>query len=127
MASKRYIVVVDDDRRVRESIESVVESAGHAPLTFVSAEEFLGSNELDRASCVITDVRMSGMHGIELQRRIRARHPLLPVIFITAHDDEGIRRQAFEGGATDFMYKPFDGADLLGAISRALYEAFVTS
>jgi FixJ family two-component response regulator len=100
-----------------------VESAGHAPLLFASAEEFLHSSELDVTSCVITDVRMSGMDGIELQRRIRARHPLLPVIFITGHDDAGIRRRAIEGGAADFMHKPFDGADLLGAIHRALYKS----
>lgn len=123
MTSQRYIVVVDDDRRVRESVQRVVESAGYAPLTFASAEEFLQSNALGSASCVIADVRMSGIDGIELQRHIRARQPLLPVVFITAHDDDGIRRQAFEGGAAGFMHKPFDGADLLRAISRAVKES----
>jgi FixJ family two-component response regulator len=123
MSSDRSIVVVDDDRRVRESIQSVAESAGYAPRTFASAEELLESDALDQTRCVIADVRMSGIDGLELQRRIRARRPRLPVIFITAHDDDGVRRQAFEGGAADFLCKPFDGAELLGALSRALQRS----
>jgi FixJ family two-component response regulator len=123
MADAGYIVVVDDDRRVRESIHSVVESAGHEPLTFASGEDFLHSLALDRARCVIADVVMPGMSGVELQRRLRSQHPRMPVIFITGHDDDEIRRQAIEGGAVGFMYKPFDGADLLSAISLALSES----
>jgi FixJ family two-component response regulator len=122
MAEKQIVVGVDDDFRVRESIESLVESAGYMPRVFSSAEEFLGSGALGEATCVITDVRMPGIDGVELQRRIRLQRPNMPVIFISAHFEDEIRRRALEGGAADFMYKPFDAADLLRAIDRALNE-----
>ena len=114
------VVGVDDDIRMRESIESLVESAGFASLLFPSAEEFLKSGKLAEVSCLITDVRMSGMDGIELQRRVRFDRPQLPVIFISGHHDDEIRRQALEGGAFAFMYKPFDPGDLLAAVKRAM-------
>jgi FixJ family two-component response regulator len=114
------VVGVDDDFRVRESIESLVESAGFAPLVFSSAEEFLQSGKLAGATCLITDVRMPGMDGIELQRRVRLERPELPIIFITAHYDDEIRRRALGGGAIEFLYKPFDGENLLRVIDRAL-------
>ena len=79
------VAAVDDDFRIRESIASLLESAGYAPVVFSSAEEFLGSGTLSAATCVITDVRMPGMDGIELQRRIRLERPTLPVILISAH------------------------------------------
>jgi FixJ family two-component response regulator len=120
--TKPIVVGVDDDVRVRESIESLVESAGYASLVFGSAEEFLQSGTLATASCLIADVRMPGMDGIKLQRRVRLERPRLPVIFISAHNDDDIRRRALDGGAVDFLYKPFDAADLLGAIDRALNE-----
>ena len=125
MASEVIPVVaaVDDDFRVRESIESLLESAGYAPILFASAEEFLRSGMLATATCVITDVRMPGMDGIELQRRIRLVRPGLPVILISAHYDDGIRQKAIEEGALEFLYKPFDGADLLRIIQSALTQA----
>ena len=119
-ARDNIVVAVDDDFRVRESIESLIESAGYTPLVFASAEEFLASGKLAIASCVITDVRMPGMGGVELQRRIRAERPPLPIIFITAHYDEGVRLQALSEGAAVFMYKPFGPVDLLSAIDRVL-------
>jgi FixJ family two-component response regulator len=119
-AKKHVVVGVDDDFRVRESIESLVESAGYATRVFASAEEFLQSGTLAAATCLITDVRMREMDGIELQRRIRLEHPKLPVIFISAHHDEKTRRRALEDGAVGFLYKPFDGVDLLEAIKVAL-------
>src|SRR6266404_9324648 len=118
--AKHVVVGVDDDFRVRESIESLVESAGFATLVFSSAEAFLQSGRLAEATCLITDVRMPGMDGIELQRRVRLERPKLPVIFISAHHDDEIRQRAFDGGAVEFMYKPFDAADLLRAIDRGL-------
>ncbi len=118
--AKHIVVGVDDDFRVRESIESLVESAGYAPLVFPSAEEFLQSGTLAGATCLITDVRMPGMDGIELQRRIRLERPELPVIFISAHYDDATRRRALGGGAVDFLNKPFDAAHLLEAIQTAL-------
>jgi FixJ family two-component response regulator len=124
VASVIHIVVaVDDDFRVRESLESLVESAGYEPIVFSSAEEFLRSGTLTAATCVITDVRMPGMDGIELQRRIRLARPELPVIFISAHDSTETRQRALDEGAVDFLYKPFNAADLLAAIQAALARA----
>ncbi|MEI9976771.1 MAG: response regulator [Ignavibacteriota bacterium] len=89
----------DDDFRVRESIESLVASAGHTPLVFASAEEFLQSGAPALAICLITDVRMPGIDGLELlQRRVRLQHPGLAVIFITAHYDDEIRKRALSQG-----------------------------
>jgi FixJ family two-component response regulator len=119
-ATRHVVVGVDDDFRVRESIESLVESAGYAPRVFASAEEFLQSGILSGATCLITDVRMRGMDGIELQRRIRLERPKLPVIFITAHYDDETRKRALNEGAVRFLYKPFDAVDLLEAIQAAL-------
>jgi FixJ family two-component response regulator len=119
--SARHIVAaVDDDYRVRESIESLVASAGHTPLVFASAEEFLQSGAPASAICLITDVRMPGIDGLELQRRVKLQYPRLPVIFITAHYDNEIRQRALSQGAAGFLHKPFDAADLLGAIDLAL-------
>jgi FixJ family two-component response regulator len=122
MASEVIPVVaaVDDDFRVRESIQSLLESAGYAPLVFSSAEEFLQSGTLATATCVISDVRMPGMDGIELQRRIRLERPTLPVILISAHYNAEVRQTAIDEGAVDVLYKPFDAANLLKIIQSAL-------
>jgi FixJ family two-component response regulator len=122
-AAEQFVVAVDDDFRVRESIESLVESAGYAPLMFASAEAFLESGALARATCLITDVRMPGMNGIELQRRIRMQRPKLPVIFISAHNDDEIQRRAFDEGAAGFLHKPFDAGELLEAVRLALTDS----
>ena len=123
--AKRIIVTVDDDRRVRDSMQAVMESAGYASILFASAKEFLQSGTLARAACLIADVGMSGIDGLERQRRVRLERPQLPVIFITAHDDDDIRQQALQGGAVDFMCKPFDAADLLDTIEETLSEPFL--
>jgi FixJ family two-component response regulator len=114
------VAPVDDDRRVRESVQSVLESAGYEALTFESAEAFLESGALSSVTCVIADVRLPGMDGTELQRRIRRERRQLPVIFITAHDDDDVRRQALRDGAVTVLVKPFDGGDLLEHIARAM-------
>ncbi|HWF47560.1 MAG TPA: response regulator [Bryobacteraceae bacterium] len=121
-ATRHIVVGVDDDFRVRESIESLMESAGYAPRVFGSGEEFLRSGALGGATCLITDVRMPGMDGIELQRRVRLERPKLPVIFITAHHDEQIRKRALDEGAVGVLYKPFDASDLLKAIEAVLAD-----
>jgi len=121
--AEQVVVGVDDDFRIREAITSLVESAGYASRVFSSAEEFLQSGTLAGTNCLITDVRMSGMDGIELQRRARLVRPELPIIFISAHRDDDIRQQALDGGAVDFMFKPFDAAGLLGVIDRALKQS----
>jgi FixJ family two-component response regulator len=124
MASMTAIVVgVDDDRRVLESLDSLMATAGYVVLLFSSAEDFLQSGRLVAASCVIADVRMPGMDGIEMQRRIRVERPELPIIFISAHCDDDVRRQALDGGAIEFLHKPFDPVHLLTTIGHALKPA----
>ena len=120
---KHLVVGVDDDFRLRESLKSLVESAGYAAATYSSAEEFLQSGALAGAACLVTDVRMPGMNGIELQRRIRLERPELPIIFISAHQDDEARERALDEGAIRFLYKPFDGAELLRTIEAALKGA----
>lgn len=117
--SDLVVATVDDDRRVRESVRSVLESAGYSAVTFESAETFLLSGALWNVTCVIADVRLPGMDGSELQRRIRREREELPVILITAHDDEHVRRTALRDGAVAFLLKPFDGGDLLDHVARA--------
>jgi len=120
----RHVVVgVDDDYRVRESIASLVESAGYAPSVFSSAEQFLESGSVAGAACVITDVRMPGIDGLELARRIRLCNPRLPIIFISAHYDDRVRQRALEEGAIGFLFKPFDAVELLDAIHAALVDS----
>ena len=114
------VAAVDDDFRVRESMTSLLESAGYAPVAFSSAEQFLQSGTLAVATCVITDVRMPGMDGIELQRRIRLERPTLPVILISAHYNAEVRQKAIDEGAIDVLYKPFDATELLKTIQSAL-------
>jgi FixJ family two-component response regulator len=114
------VVGVDDDRRVLESLDSLMATAGYVVLLFSSAEDFLQSGRLVAAACVIADVRMPGMDGIEMQRRIRVARPELPIIFISAHCDDAVRRQALDGGAIGFLHKPFDPVDLLAIIGDAL-------
>ena len=114
------VVSVEDDRRVLDSLAMLMESAGYTPQSFTSAEQFLQSPALAAAACVIADVRMPGLDGLELQRRIRLVRPELPVILISAHSDDAVRDRALRAGATAFFDKPFDCAALLAAISKAL-------
>ena len=116
------VVSVDDDRRVLDSIAMLMESAGYAPQSFISAGEFLQSPALEAASCVIADVRMPGLDGLELQRRIRLVRPELPIILMSAHDDDAVRNRALGDGVSAFFDKPFDCAALLTTISKALSE-----
>lgn len=120
---RQIVVAVEDDRRVRESVESLIESAGYVPVTFSSGEEFLRSGSLAAATCVITDVRMPGMDGIEVQRRIRLERPELPVIFISGRYNAETRQKAFDEGAVEFLYKPFEALGLLEVIQTALTNA----
>lgn len=120
-AETEYLIVgVDDDYRVRESLASLLESAGYRSSMFASAEDFLRSQDLSNADCLVTDLRMPGMDGLELARSIRAKRPTLPIIFISAHFEEVSRRMALEQGALGFLYKPFVTAELLELIRSAL-------
>jgi FixJ family two-component response regulator len=116
------VVSVDDDRRVLDSIAMLMESAGYTPQSFTAAEAFLQSPALASAACVTADVRMPGVDGLELQRRIRLVRPELPVIFISAHGDDAVRDRALRDGATAFFGKPFDCAALLTAITKTLSQ-----
>ena len=120
IAERSLVSVVDDDESVREALWGLVRSVGFAVSTFASAEEFVNSNQLGNADCLILDVCMPGMSGIELQRQLVAGHSAVPVIFITAHEDEGLRAQALRGGAEAFLIKPFSEEALLNAIHSAL-------
>ena len=116
---RRTVVVVDDDPRVRQSLDSLLSSAGIEVRVFSSGAQVLESDALADAGCLITDVRMPGMDGWELFRSTAATHPLLPIIFVTAHQDEEALRRALDGGAFAFLYKPFDGEELLGTVEAA--------
>ena len=120
--SNPIVAAVDDDRRVRDSVQSVLESAGYDARAFESGEAFLDSGILSEVACVIADVRLPGIDGIELQSRIRHERPELPIVFVTAHDDDDVRRRAMRDGAIAFMLKPFDGGELLEHIARATHE-----
>jgi FixJ family two-component response regulator len=120
MSNLSLISVVDDDTSVRESLQCLIRSFGFAVEAFASAEEFLNSGHLPNTRCMILDVRMPGMSGLELQRRVAASHREVPVIFITAHGDEAARSQALKNGAVDYLLKPFRDEALLHAIHAAL-------
>jgi FixJ family two-component response regulator len=113
----RTVAIVDDDQRLLESLEELLESAGHAARTFSSAEALLNSNVLTEIDCLITDVGMPGMDGFELQRLVRERHPDLPVILITGRHEIAELPQAKH---SRFFRKPFDGRSLLASIGDAL-------
>lgn len=114
------ISVVDDDDSVRESLRGLIRSVGFAVEVFPSAEEFLKSDCLDNTDCLILDVRMPAMNGLELQRELVECGREIPVVFITAHGDGNARVQALKDGAVDFLLKPFREEALLGAINAAL-------
>ena len=118
--AKPRVSVVDDDESVREALTGLLRSAGFGAEGYASAEGFLRSGRLDDTECLILDVRMPGMGGIELQRHLSAAGHKIPVIFITAHGDEQTRAQAFGANVVDFLAKPFSDEALLAAIDRAL-------
>jgi FixJ family two-component response regulator len=115
------ISIVDDDDSVRESLDGLLRSVGFAVKAFASAEEFLNSDHLRDIDCLLLDVRLPGMNGIELHRHLVAHHCEIPVIFITAHgSEEGVRSQAFQNGAVDYLIKPLSEDTVLNAIHKAL-------
>ena len=121
MVKVPLIYVVDDDESVRESLDGLLRSVGFAVKAFASAEEFLNSNHLRDIDCLLLDVRLPGMNGIELHRHLVATHCEIPVIFITAHGSEqGVRSQAFRNGAVDYLTKPLSEDTVLNAVHKAL-------
>jgi FixJ family two-component response regulator len=114
------IAIIDDDASVRASTSSLVRSHGYAAHTFGSAEEFLQSDRVNDTSCVISDVRMPGMSGVELQGYLISRGRRLPFIFMTAFPEETDYARAMEAGATGFLIKPFDGPRLMVFVHTAV-------
>jgi FixJ family two-component response regulator len=114
------ISIVDDDDSVRESLSGLIRSVGFDVRVFASAEAFLNSRGRSDTDCVILDMRMPGMSGLELQRRLAGEQFFVPVIFITAHGDEEARARALKGGAVEYLLKPFSEEALLRAIDAAL-------
>lgn len=120
MSSPPMISIIDDDESVRVATESLVRSLGLTARTFASAEAFLESALVGNTACVITDVQMPGMSGLELQSVLRSKGDTTPLIFITAFPEERIRRQVDAAGAIGFLAKPFDGSAMIACIDRAL-------
>jgi FixJ family two-component response regulator len=114
------VSIIDDDESVRAATQCLVRSMGYAARTFASAEEFLRSPYVSETSCVIADVQMPTMSGLELQSRLRADGNDTPIIFITAFPEEKLRTRALEGGAVGFLSKPFDGQVLIDCLTTAL-------
>ena len=119
--SKRSLLsVVDDDEMLRESLPELLREFGFAARAFSSGQEFLSSNYVDETRCLILDVAMPEMSGLDLQQELKRRGQAIPIIFISGHKDENIRKQAFRQGAVTFLYKPFSDSDLLEAVNAAL-------
>ncbi|MPZ38297.1 MAG: response regulator [Rhizobiales bacterium] len=117
------IAIIDDDVSVRTATSRLVRSLGYHPHTFASADDFLRSQHVSDAWCVLADVQMPGMTGIELQNLLRAQGRTIPMIFITAFFEESIKTRALEAGAVAFLSKPFDGKALVDCIDTALGQS----
>jgi len=115
------ISIVDDDESMREAIQSLLRSVGFRAKTFASGEQFLQSDQIENTACLILDVRMPGMSGLDLQRRLMATECRIPIVFVTAHGEEEARSRALQEGAVDFLLKPFSEEALLNAIQAALH------
>jgi FixJ family two-component response regulator len=120
--NSRLVAIVDDDQSVQRSLQDLIESDGLSTLCFSSAEQFLDSQARSKVACLIADVRMPGMSGLELQAKLKAERCRIPVIFITAHGDAEMRIHAMRQGAAEFLSKPFDDAILLEIVHSALEE-----
>jgi FixJ family two-component response regulator len=118
--NNKVIAIVDDDDLMRNALQGLLKSVGLPARAFASAEEFLKSGQPDQIACLIADIRMPGMSGLELQAKLNAAHCRVPIIFITAHGDAKMRMQALRAGAVEFLAKPFDDEVLLGNVRAAL-------
>jgi FixJ family two-component response regulator len=118
--STKFVAIVDDDESVLSALQDLMEADGLPALCFGSAEEFLESGLQHEAACLIVDIRMPGMSGLELQAKLKAAQSDTPIIFITAHGDARVRMQAMREGAAEFLAKPFDDQVLLNRVRAAL-------
>jgi FixJ family two-component response regulator len=115
-----FLSVVDDDEMLRESLPDLLREFGFAARAFSSGQEFLSSDFLGQTRCLILDVAMPGMSGLDLQEELNRRGQAIPIIFITGQKDEDIRERALRQGAVKFLYKPFSDDALLDAVNAAL-------
>jgi FixJ family two-component response regulator len=116
----KLVAIVDDDDSMRSALDGLLKAVGFPARAFASAEEFLKSGDQHQTSCLIADIRMPGMSGLELQAQLNAERCRVPIIFITAHGDEKMRMQALRAGAVEFLSKPFDEEVLLESVRAAL-------
>jgi FixJ family two-component response regulator len=122
MSDKFIVMIVDDDESVRRAARRLIKSFGFAVETFASAEDFLTSDRLPQTACLVLDVQMPGLNGLELQSHLISEGHQVPIVFITAFSDESARDQALEAGALGYLVKPFEETDLLNAINLALHR-----
>ena len=122
MVSGSLVSVVDDDQSVRDSLPDLLRELGFAARTFSSAEEFLASDCIDQTRCLILDVAMPGMSGVELQRELAHRGKHIPIVFITAHAEPSLRDLVLQQGAAACLFKPFSDTVLLEALNTALRD-----
>jgi FixJ family two-component response regulator len=116
----QLVAIVDDDDSMRSALQGLLKAVGLPAQAFGSAEEFLNSGQQYKAACLIADIRMPGMSGLELQAKLNAERCKIPIIFITAHGDAKMRMQALRAGAVEFLAKPFDDEALLESVRGAL-------
>jgi FixJ family two-component response regulator len=119
-AKIRLVAIVDDDDLVRSALQGLLKAVGLPARAFASAEEFLESGEASQTACLIADISMPGMSGLDLQTKLNAERCRIPTIFITAHGDAKMRMQAMRAGAVEFLAKPFDDEVLLENVRAAL-------
>jgi FixJ family two-component response regulator len=114
------VAIVDDDDSLRVALQGLLKATGFPAEAYASAEEFLSSGQQQQTACLITDIRMPGMSGLDLQAKLNADRFRIPIIFLTAHGDEKMRMQALRAGAVEFLAKPFDAEALLENVRAAL-------
>ena len=119
---RALVAVVDDDDSVRESLPDLLNEFGFATRAFSSAEEFLASGSLEQTKCLILDVAMPGMTGLDLQRELNDREHKIPIIFVTAQKSQEVEDRALEQGAVSFLFKPFSDTALLDALNKAVQD-----
>jgi FixJ family two-component response regulator len=120
MAECVLVSIVDDDESVREALPDLLEALGYSAQAFSSAEEFLASDYVGSTRCLILDLSMPGMSGPDLQRELARRPQQIPIVFVTAHEDETVRRRLVQQGAADCLFKPFSDVALRNALDTAL-------
>ena len=120
MANTTIVSIVDDDDAVRTATQTFIRSLGYKTAAFASAEDFLRAPERETAACLIADIQMPGMSGLDLQRELARKRPSLPIIFITAFPEERVREQAMAAGAAGMLAKPYEGDVLIACIEKAL-------